>query len=118
MLAQNFKTPAFLGIKAAEFEALTKVLGMLEREEIPARMFTMTHVGEPECGTAGCIKGWACSVSGQQFRQRTCPPNLMALFFPGAEAQCDAYKATREQAAIALRNYLTHGEPRWAEAFA
>jgi hypothetical protein len=34
MLAQNFKTPAALGISDAEFEALVKALGMLEREEI------------------------------------------------------------------------------------
>lgn len=34
MLAQNFKTAADLDLADAEFEALVKVLGMLERGEI------------------------------------------------------------------------------------
>lgn len=35
MLAQNFKTPADLGITDVEFDALYKVLGILERSEVP-----------------------------------------------------------------------------------
>ena len=135
MLAQNFKTPADLKIADAEFEALVKVLGMLERGEIksvPAEQlcrgigredaipefFDMQYVHTKyDCGTAACVMGWMMHVD-----ERVCgggkgvlkwSPALRPLFIlDGLECR-DA-----DQAAIAVRNYLTHGEPRWAEALA
>lgn len=133
MLAQNFKTPADLGIADADFDALAKVLGMLERQEIEdlpkgPRTFSlaplnvdlskfymgMVTVGT-DCGTAGCILGWARHVARNRIFPETCGPTyrstpLGRLFFG------DGIFANGAQAAIALRNYLTHGEPRWAEA--
>lgn len=93
MLAQNFKTPTDLGISDVEFEALVKVLGMLERQEVDFApvddnlsnkvgdqcgwlsweghkhrvpiAFNMNWVlGESECGTTACMMGWAKYLSG------------------------------------------------------
>jgi hypothetical protein len=136
MLAQNFKTPTDLGISDAEFEALVKVLGMLERGEIKEapedagfecvfdleeepkffRMRTTNAVAE--CGATCCILGFAWFVSGTKELFRGCTSRLHSaneLFFPSRDA---AWSGKPEQGAIALRNYLTSGEPRWAEALA
>lgn len=122
MLAQNFKTPAALDITDSEFDTLVKVLGLLEREEIPEAMFTMKELGRPECGTPGCILGWANSISPGCLQYSVLDHKTVPLFFPGQYGAfidgeyVSAYGATRSQAAIALRNFLTHGEPRWDEA--
>lgn len=130
MLAQNFKTPAKLRITDAEFEALTRVLGMLERGEL-VDATCQTRSGEPDiipngfcmhwsgtqtdCGTVGCIGGWVAVLMGvnmNDYVNTKFSPNLRELYWFSA-----AYnKATVATAAIAVRNYLTHGEPRWAEA--
>lgn len=128
MLAQNFKTPADLQISDAEFEALVKVLGMLERGEIEQRDFAMNIIGNPECGTPACLCGWARHVShgaafppqhsyGRQPRWKQMPYHLRRLF-AWVETFADEapHKATPAQGAIALRSYLSTGEPKWAEA--
>lgn len=145
MLAQNFKTPADLGITDAEFSALSKVLGMLERGEIkysagsrdvPGQRFNMSivyHLGS--CGSVGCIMGWAktvgqdrdlfestCSSDDQSTQQQrvnelflfTDEPNISLMQSIGRTIN----SVTDAEAAIALRNFLTHGDPRWAEALA
>lgn len=131
MLAQNFKTPTDLGISDIEFDALLKVLGMLEREEIKPEQFTMDRVLH-NCGTPACMCGWANYVSeGKAFPLRNrkystmepswkrIPKDLLILFAYGSSAGPDmARRATTSQAANALRSYLTHGEARWAEALA
>lgn len=135
MLAQNFKTPAELGKTADEFDALVKVLGMLEREEcefvpgdfyenrhkpLPKVGFSMSVVFETKhCGTVGCIVGWARHFGGKYVF--ACPrdeqnrewQNWMQLIAPPNWREG---KYTAAQSAIALRNYLTHGQPNWAEA--
>lgn len=129
MLAQNFKTPIELKITDAEFDALYKVLGMLERGEVDhtdARTptipngFNMAVVRRSHrCGTAACIFGWARTVNPMMTGTGT--PGLFELFTAinfKVHHQLDLEKVTVSQAAIALRNYLTHGEPRWAEAIA
>lgn len=128
MLAQNFKTPAELEIEDVEFETLVKVLGMLERGEIRTlpkksiatngraseadlQFFDMEMTALSfDCGIAGCFLGWmtflnpGITTSGKTIR---------SLFLPPGEARrC----RDPQKAAIALRNYLTHGEPRWDEA--
>lgn len=115
MLAQNFKTPAELEISDIEFEALVKVLGMFDRGEIPPEMFRMNQIGSPDCGTAGCICGWAKTIDRSLFNG-TWSVGLDGLFIRPSNLQNT--DATPPQAAIALRNYLTSGEPRWAEAMA
>jgi hypothetical protein len=120
MLAQNFKTATDLKIKDAGLSALIKVLGMLERGEIEAEKFNMETVGQPDCGTAGCILGWTRTIGIDEFfglAVSACLPPLnkplSALFYTG-----NAFGATREQAATALRSYLTTGDANWAEALA
>jgi hypothetical protein len=136
MLAQNFKTPAALRIKDAEFKALLKVLGMLERGEIVAMPKTANFLGkvsyntplcgfamatsrhDTECGTVGCILGWVCFIAEDQnlFRDATLRSHSAhELFYPSGPA---ITLRRTEPAAIAVRNYLTFGEPRWAEALA
>lgn len=126
MLAQNFKTPADLGITAAEFDALVKVLGMLERGElthdhwdcpsVPNGFSMIEYITETQCGTVACIAGWADKIADTTFASRhlfNLPRALDELFSGPTRGD-----ASPSQAAIALRNYLTHGEPRWDEALA
>ena len=137
MLANNFMTPSALGISDVEFDALVKVLGMLERSEIPDDQFTMRRVQHP-CRTPACLCGWANHVSaGRAFplqarsgltmfanaaaygpRWSEMPRQVLQLFGYGGRPTDPVYLATTSQAAIALRNFLTHGEPRWEEALA
>jgi hypothetical protein len=136
MLANSFMTPSALGISDVEFESLVKVLGMLERSEITDDQFTMRRVQHP-CRTPACLCGWANYVSaGRAFplyekpgatifssptygpQWRGMPRPLRDLFGYAGRANDPVYTATPSQAAIALRNFLTQGEPRWAEALA
>lgn len=141
MLAQNFKTPADLGIQDKWFEALLKLLGMLERGELrhtstvklkplcddrvrpEVGLFNMNRWSVAfECGTVCCLGGTAEAIGG--FRFGRMPEKLVHLFHPGQESHKVLHRAggyetiTMEQAAIALRNYLSSGEPRWEEALA
>ncbi len=137
MLANNFMTPTALGISDAEFDALLKVLGMLERGEISDGQFNMRRVQHP-CRTPACLCGWANHVSGGRAfplheqprrtmfggaggygpRWTELPRQLLQLFGYGGRPTDPVYLANPSQAAIALRNFLTYGEPRWAEALA
>lgn len=122
MLAQNFKTADQLRISEAGYAALLQVLGRLEREEIPANLFNMKMVGEPECGTPGCILGHTREIDMEAYEELRSTSydsrNLEDLFFPCGDKTCNPYVATRSQAAMALRSYLTTGKPRWRVAMA
>jgi hypothetical protein len=114
---------------------------MLERGEIPysadtgrlralkpgvrPTAFNMYHFSaQAECGTVCCIYGWAVAVGqlpdSDLIIKRFNNDGVSRLFDPACElvaiGRTDEIKPA--QAAIALRNYLTHGEPRWAEALA
>jgi hypothetical protein len=128
MLAQNFKAPTDLGISDAEFDALVKVLGMLERGEIEQSRFCMGSLSLPTCRTPACIRGWARFEAKNVFIETdNHPPELKKLFFLDSHATLKLIMAfpgrfnepiSTGSAAIAVRNYLTHGEPRWDEALA
>lgn len=125
MLAQNFKTPADLKITDAEFDALAKVLGMLERDElqhvkplqnVPNGFNMADWHYKQHCGSACCIGGWVQRL----FKIDLAPcggktPALDRLFYPH-QPGTRLSQITTAQAAVAVRNYLTHGEPRWEEA--
>jgi len=132
MLAQNFKTPADLKISDAEFGALVKVLGMLERGDLKTVEygpptgpfdFNMSCSGiSSECGTVACIGGWVAVLMGRKgddiaryVNDQESDGVLAPLYWPD---EVGALDATAPQASVALRNYLTHGEPRWDEAMA
>lgn len=137
MLAQNFKTAESLGIKDKEFDALVKVLGMLERAEVrhteytgldreqipPGDNFCMsvTHHHKEGCGTVACIGGWAALMMGHpdpngyvhQSMRQSGNHRLWELYWSQTDRD-----VTASQAATALRSFLTNGECRWDEALA
>ena len=133
MLAQNFKSPTDLRINDAEFEALVKVLGILERLEVkgipnsaralrdqetieaPTLFSMMLTRARMDCGTSCCILGFARHVGGEDLFYDAANRPCADLFYPQNEGiQC----RDPEKGAIALRNYLTCGVPRWAEVMA
>jgi hypothetical protein len=129
MLAQNFKAPSALKISDVEFEALVKVLGMLERGELiysPAPSPVATDMGfymgcqymQHKCGTLACIGGWVAILTHQPDPQRYVdqymeggPLQKLYWQYPNSEMSV-------ARAAVALRSYLTYGDPRWAEKVA
>lgn len=115
MLAQNFKTAAELRISDAEQGALVQVLGMMEREEITKEHFAMESW---DCGTTACICGWARRVGGADLFDQNWVgnPPLQALFGGNDQAVIDCRNP--QQAATALRSYLTLGQPNWSDALA
>ena len=144
MQSQQFLSAANLGISALERGALVHVLGMLERkevvhvplsEEVLARGIVTGNppaVGRPNgfsmgpyiyhdgnCGTAACMAGWAHISSGKAvFGDRRIQDICMRGNGPAALA--DLFTArhkdrTVEEAAVALRSYLTTGDARWDE---
>jgi hypothetical protein len=125
MLARSFLSATDLGISETERGALIATLFAFERGEI--ENFTMRHFRD-SCGTPACICGWAnhfsdgraftevSSMSGVLATKRLhgrLPKQLQYLFdIQGLPQQTGA---TQAQAAAALSNYLTFGEPRWDE---
>lgn len=133
MLAQNFKTPVDLGIEDREFSALVRVLGMLERGELVDVQYRTEdtnllgfNIGcqyaENECGTLACIGGWAAKLMGHKDPMKYVDGymnggSLHELFwvYPAGPYSYHGKRPKVAEAAIALRNFLTFGEPRWAE---
>jgi hypothetical protein len=125
MLARSFLPATDLGISEIERDALIATLFAFERDEIES--FSMRHFRE-SCGTPACICGWANYISGgRAFAEVSTmsgtlavrrlysrlPQQLQYLFdIQGLPQQAGA---TQAQAAAALSNYLTFGEPRWNE---
>ena len=80
MLAQQFLSHHALGIEQVDRDALVAVLGMLERKELVhwrnpdeapiSNGFNMAAlISRRECGTIGCICGWAHVASrGRAFQ--------------------------------------------------
>lgn len=135
MLAQNFKTPAELGISDAEYSALQAVLRMFEREEVvhssgvddyQGACFNMGSTwSRSDCGTLGCIGGYVATVLGvspdKYIYQYQNFGRLTQLYFPRNKNGClidELISVTPAQAALAIRSLLTTGEPRWHEALA
>jgi hypothetical protein len=135
MLAQNFMTAADLGLDDDEHAALVTVLGMLERGELHhTRAKDIIPTGEKpvaftgnfnmeywtmntqNCGTVCCIGGSAELIGGldhdRLFNKMNYLPKLGELFLLVGNDD----GITPAQAGIALRNYLTTGDPRWNEA--
>jgi hypothetical protein len=135
MLAQNFKTADDLCISIAEHGALIQVLGMLERGELihadtlygPSsfnkglRSFKGLHMGMTgsSCGTVACIGGWVASILGIDQRDYVNghggSNGLKDLYLVKqlTPFSLPLYKITADQAAIALRSYLTTGNANW-----
>lgn len=134
MLMQNFKSSADLGITEPQKEALMKTLVLLETgalsyipiddlKPVTNKKLIKIYTGgfnmaywhsAHSCGTAGCIGGTAEKVGGVSFEE--VPDNLHALFYPSVVGRF--YNIRPNEAATALRSYLTTGDPKWAEAVA
>jgi hypothetical protein len=136
MLSQNFKTAAELKLTDAEFAAAITLLGMLERDEIPHEPHTPYCIEKPKqgekpnkfnmnlvygsylCDTTACFCGWI------EYLAKSAPLSLANKVVSAGvrDGRFELmYAATRSdittsEAAIALRNFLTFGEPRWSEA--
>lgn len=118
MLAQNFKTAANLKITDAEHRSLVLVMGMFERGEIPAEKFHMRSV-EDWCGSQACIMGWCLRVAGNDVFNGFVDDNgplYRGLFLFGDSRRFRP--AAPEQAAIAIRSFLTTGKAQWDLAIA
>jgi len=132
MLAQNFKTAEELRIPEGHVAALQKVLVLLETDKLThmdkelyyglddgPRTFTGhfnmgSWTAPRECGTVACIGGTAELISGLDFSflaDRN--PALNILFYPCIGGYGIYNDITTEQAAQALRNYLTTGVADW-----
>ena len=125
MLANSFMKAEALGITEAEVAALVHVLGMMDREELrdtqadrDERGFCMSSWPNlHDCGTPACIGGWASRLLGYDWSLKDdgTAPGAHDLFFPTG---ADWRAISMAKATIALRNYLTTGEARWAEVLA
>lgn len=133
MLQQNFQTPEALGLTAPQHRALVLTLNALERGElryVPVHgpslwpfsedypytgHFNMrTFQSALPCGTVCCIAGTAELLGNTTFAGLNRSPELEELFFPSSSDPEYYDKITPDQAAIALRAYLTTGVPDWS----
>ena len=131
MLAQNFKSADDLAITEEQKNALIKTLALLETRQLEySRDFDTDYEEEPErafsgkfnmrywtehspCGTIACIGGTAELISGVAFPYAD-HNGLRRLFQPNIPVKRWA-RITTDEAATALRNYLTTGMPSWHE---
>jgi hypothetical protein len=128
MLAQNFMTAADLSLTGAQKAALIKVLVLLETGRLehhqsePRKIFNdeATFCGKfnmeywtslHHCGTVACIGGTAQLVGNVDFEEEPQTAALQELFSP--QHVLDWSSITTDQAAVALRSYLTTGDARW-----
>lgn len=124
----NFKSAEELGLSKINHEALIAVLLKMERGELVEgfdngrEVFNMACVlSKRECGTVGCIAGWAYVLSGERafkaFVVGESPINggnfteLGNLFYGPRGVSLD--DLTLDQARHALSTYLTTGHAEW-----
>lgn len=129
MLAQNFKTAAELEITEPQREALIQTLAYFEQGKLQhvydgnydteegfefTGHFNMNYWrNQAPCGTIACIGGTAELIGNVRFEVYDRPGALDQLFFPDYGVRYE--EVTTEQAAQAIRSYLTTGEPRWKD---
>lgn len=117
MLAQNFKSATDLEISDREHSALITVLGMLERGDLTNdNGFNMGSMGVG-CGSPACIGGWVARLIRLNeflYMGGIHPVGLNDLYWNDSGCNYDS----TDQAAVALRSYLTTGDARWDLAVA
>ena len=143
MLAQQFLSHHALGIEQVDRDALVAVLGMLERKELVhwrnpdeapiSNGFNMAAlISRRECGTIGCICGWAHVASrGRAFQALAasahavdwsesirCMPEALKDLFGFGLPDRQLCGRTVTQSAEAMRNYLTAGDAQWDDVLA
>ena len=126
MLARHFKSAVELGIAISELDAFRQLLGMLERGELvhadprcPAvpNGFNMSSAEVlSNCGLTACLYGLVKRLSGRWMTEFSANSNLEELFCPWSiVGERTLSKITPQEAALALRNFLTLGEACWPE---
>jgi hypothetical protein len=130
-------------LKGLESGKLRHVPDTNDLDFISPSLFNMSVVAQRQslasdhCGTVGCIGGWAYALMNgkkvdgiwifdreraDNFVSNAPTEDLRELFYPGNySCQSDRWEydnITAEQAAQALRNYLTNGRPEWEEVLA
>lgn len=135
MLAQSFLSAEDLQITEPERDALIKTLHRFETNPPEKKIAVEFNSGadvrdlkyfsfqfvaaEIDCGTVGCIKGWAQNIANNDrlFWSPSLSRALIELFGlnPSPEYLFDYLKVTTEHAAFALRNFLTRGAAHWEE---
>lgn len=137
MLAQSFQSATDLEISEMQKDALVKTLKLLETDAVEhstafdfdrcdhehtrqafSGQFNMRYWAESgECGTIACIGGTAELITGVRFGLTWVGNDRLANLFQPQTLPLETWSAiTTEQAARALRSYLTTGDAKWAEA--
>jgi hypothetical protein len=133
MLAQAFKPADELQITEAQKDALIKTLVLMETGKLIHTPFPKYYAGHggsftgqfnmdgwhgyADCGTVCCIGGTAELVGGVSFNDEWVKNDcLCELFAPNIVLVENWSLITLEQAARALRSYLTTGRANWAAA--
>lgn len=144
MLTPSFKTATELGIQQNLYDALRKVLDLLETDKIPGLpdnasdysgsykdwdandysglfFFDMMFEHQPyDCGAAGCLLGWARHVSGEtlityrEIQGKVDNYPLYCLFYPQGESLSCRDPKT---AALVLRTFLETGKVIWSDLY-
>ena len=132
MLMQNFKSAADLDLSEGQRDALVKTLNFMEcgtikhisldnvaladddQTQVFTGLFNLSVWVDSDyrCGTVGCIGGTAELISGVSFADWENKPRLQQLFNPRLIHDFDS--VTVEQAAKALRGFLTTGTADWS----
>lgn len=132
---QNFKSAADLGITETQASALQKTLVLLETGKLRrvdscpdgaemkkfSGQFNMCNWSAAgDCGTIACIGGTAELIGDVSFGYIYDLNNnsLKELFLPSTISISSWDGITPDQAATALRSYLTTGDARWDLAVA
>lgn len=130
MLARSFLSAADLKLPEMERGALIKVLHMLERGELvevrrndtskPNGFCMSTVSAKSDCGSVGCILGWARFVTNEQVfdfwnPKFPLPRAASVLFMYGDDRR---HRVTIDQAIRGLSNYLTTGRANWDQVLA
>lgn len=129
MLAQNFKSAVELAIGEKHRDALIKTLVLFETGKLKytsdyegciysnSKFSGLFNMGcwrrRSPCGTVACIGGTAEMIGNVSFFYANCDTEteLFKLFYPRVHYSLDMI--TVEQAARALRNYLSDGCADW-----
>ena len=107
-----YRSAEALGIEQWEHDGLVALIGPLSRGELTLHMSPTVS----NCGTAACIGGWVALRSGIKYFPVTeyvlsaLGRQLEALYYPW---NTKGFGATAPQAARAIVNFLTLGDPRW-----
>ena len=126
-MMMNFKTPAELKISEQYHKALVDTLTLFESGKLKhhsevrlpnEKAFSLVSWRYGSVRGATCIGGWVERLSGLDYmkEQKNWESDLDKLFFPNLTSK-DYHDCTVEQAATALRNFLTYGDPRWSTIF-